>query len=232
MKKPFLVANWKATKTIEETRQWIEAVKDKLEQVADEIVICPPHVSLEAAANLLKGTNLKLGAQDVSKFRKGAFTGEITVEMISPLVGYCIVGHSERRRFFGEEDEDVIAKVGLLIDEGITPILCVSDPAQLDAYLHEGKTVVERSDKIVFVYEPPHAISGGSTYHPEDPAEVAHEIEMMQAKLGKNVFTLYGGSVNPSNIKGFLDLEPVKGALIGQASTDPQTFIEIISASA
>src|SRR3990167_6370119 len=135
MKKPLVVANWKATKTIKETIEWIKKAKPALEEVdwADTI-ICPPFTSLPIAASLFEGTNIKVGAQDISKFKKGAYTGEVTVEMIDGLVSHAIVGHSERRKYFGETDADVFEKVKLLLEYGITPVLCISDLAQLDSY--------------------------------------------------------------------------------------------------
>jgi len=168
MRKPIVIGNWKATKTIKETAQWAKAVREDLEIVDyAEIIVCPPYNSIPFLGSLFKDTNVSVGAQDVSKFKKGAYTGEVTVEMLDGLVDYCIVGHSERRKYFGETDDDVIAKVDSLTDYLIKPILCVSNLDQLDAYLDRGKTVVDNADKIIFVYEPPDAISGGRGYHPE-----------------------------------------------------------------
>ena len=227
--KPLMVANWKATKTIKETVDWVRKAKPALEGISHAtIVICSPYTSLPFVASLFKDTNVKVGAQDVSKFKKGAYTGEVTIEMLDGLVDYCIVGHSERRRLFGETDTDVIKKVDLLLEYRISPILCVSDPAQLDSYIERGRAIIEKAEQIIFVYEPPSAISGGGAYHPEDPDETSRSIKKMQEKIGKKVVTLYGGSVNPENGFKFLAKENINGALVGQASTDLSVFLELL----
>ena len=232
MKKPIFIANWKATKTIKETSEWVNIVKPNLPEATDiDIVVCPPFNSLGIAEALLQGTNIKIGAQDVSKFRKGAYTGEVTVEMLENLVSYCIIGHSERRRYFGETDDDVIEKINHLLDAKITPILCVSDLVQLDSYIQRGKRIIEEAESIVFVYEPPGAISGGGSYKPEGPDKASENAGKISEKIGKKVSTLYGGSVNPENVKAFFSKENIDGGLVGQASVDPQTFLALLKAS-
>jgi len=228
--KPLIVANWKATKTIKETIEWAKQTKPALEENNSEtIVICPPYTSIPFVASLFKDTNIKIGAQNVAKFKKGAYTGEVTAEMLDGLVDYCIIGHSERRKFFGETDDDVIQKAELLLQFQITPILCVSDLGQLDSYSNRGKFIIDKSDEIVFVYEPPGAISGGGAYRPEDPEIASTNTRKMEKKIGRKAMILYGGSVNPENVVRFLSKENIDGALIGQASTDPQTFLELLN---
>ena len=229
-KKPLVVANWKATKTIKETIDWIKEAKAELEKIdRADIVICPSFSSLPAVASLFEGTNIRIGAQDVSKFKKGAYTGEISVEMLDGLVEYCIVGHSERRKYFGENDRDVIEKVKLLLGFGVTPILCVSDLAQMDSYLAEGKEIVEAAEKIVFVDEPPSAISGGGAYRPDNPENANTNAGKISEKIGKRVVTLYGGSINPENAASFFSQENIDGGLVGQASTNPKTFLGLFN---
>ena len=172
-----------------------------------------------------------MGAQDVSKFKKGAYTGEITAEMLDGLVEYCIIGHSERRKHFGETDDDVIEKVKNLLEYSITPILCVSNLDQLDSYLERGEIVVDSAEKIIFVYEPPDAISGGGAYKPNSLEDANEKAGNIGEKIGKKVTTLYGGSINPDNAPSFFSKENIDGGLIGQASTDPKTFLEIINST-
>ncbi len=230
MNKPTLIANWKATKTIKETVEWVKTAKADLEQIDyTEIIVCPPFSSLPIASSLFKDTSIKVGAQDVSKFKKGAYTGEVTVEMLDGLVEYCIIGHSERRKYFGEVDDDVIEKAKNLLEYSITPILCVSNLDQLDSYLERGKVIIDSAEKIIFVYEPPGAISGGGDYKPDSPDVASEQSGKIEEKMGKKVTTLYGGSINPDNVVSFISKENINGGLIGQASTDPKTFFEIVS---
>lgn len=230
MKKPIVVANWKATKTIKETIEWVKSIKSNVDNIDDsDIIICPPFPALPITSSLLEGTNLKVGAQDVSKFKKGSYTGEVTVEMLDGLVEYCIIGHSERRKHFGETDDDVIEKVRNLLDYSITPILCVSNLDQLDSYLERGKIIVDSAKNIIFVYEPPGAISGGGVYKPNSLEDANEKAGKIGEKLGKKVTTLYGGSVNSDNATSFFSKENIDGGLIGQASTDSNTFLEIIN---
>ena len=229
MKKPIVIANWKATKTIKEATVWVKEAKISLETIAyAEIVLCPPFPSLPFLMSLFKDTKVKVGAQDVSKFKKGAYTGEITADMLDGLVNYCIVGHSERRKYFGETDDDVIEKVKNLLEYSITPILCVSNLDQLTSYLDRGEIIVDSAEKIIFVYEPPGAISGGGTYKPDSPEDANANASKIGEILGKRVATLYGGSINPENAASFFSKENIDGGLVGQASTEPKTFVDIL----
>ncbi len=230
MKKPIVIANWKATKTIKETVEWVKTAKIKLEELTyASVVICPPYASLPIVASLFKDTDVKVGAQDVSKFKKGAYTGEVTVEMLDGLVDFCIVGHSERRRYFGETDANVIEKIKNLLDFSITPILCVSNLNQLDSYLDRGQVIIENTAKIIFVYEPPSAISGGGAYRPDTPEDANENAGKIGEKIGKKITTIYGGSINPDNALSFFSKENIDGGLVGQASTDPKVFLDIFN---
>lgn len=234
MKKLFIIANWKSNKTIQEAEKWLhdfaEILKFDNPNIENkEIIICPSFTVLEHANYCAKNLNLsiKLGAQNISKFRQGAYTGEVTVGMLRGLVNYCIVGHSERRKYFGETDDDVIEKIKILLEYKITPVLCISDLSQLDSYVDRGKQIIERDEEIIFVYEPPNAISGGGTYKPDSPDDVNLNAGKIKERIGETKI-LYGGSVNAENVASFFSQPDIDGALVGQASLDPVEFLQII----
>ena len=228
VEKPLLCANWKENKDISEAENWIAVVGEKVSQIGKPIIVCVP---FPFVFSLYKEISQKgwrdlvyLSAQDVSRFEEGAHTGEVAAEMLSPACKFCLVGHSERRKYFGETDSDVIEKLKNLQEAKITPILCLADLSQLGFYL---KSIPQlESSEAILVYEPPDAISGGGEYHPKDPKEVDSEIGQIKEKIGLKL-VLYGGSVNPKNISQFLEEPNVDGALIGQASLDPQSFLTL-----
>ncbi len=233
--KPIIVANWKANKTQTEAKTWLNETKAELEKLTKvEIVICPPFVTIPVLANELAGSVIKLGGQTVSSKPTGAFTGEVAAELLRGLVSHCIVGHSERRRYFAEDSNQVAAKIERLLANAIVPIVCVSDLTQLDDYFSTSQVFKENSEKVVFVYEPPSAISGGGDYHPEDPNSVLQNVEAIRSKVVSSVQVLYGGSVNKEAIGQFLAVSKINGVLVGKASLDPVEFVaisQIISSS-
>src|SRR3989344_3842700 len=153
--RPIVVANFKAHKNWDEMESWISKVMPKSAEFGGTIIVCPPTPFLAPIHWQLTTHHLpvKLGAQDISRFEQGPYTGEVSASQIANLCQYAIVGHSERRKYFREGDSDVIQKVGFLINHSITPILCVSDLKQLDSYIKEGKTIVANAEKIIFVYK-------------------------------------------------------------------------------
>ncbi len=232
MKKLFIIGNWKSYKTILEAQNWLSEFASSNFQIPSEreVIVCASFTLLSEMQSIVKKNKMqiKLGVQNVSSFGEGAYTGEISAKQAADLVTHAIVGHSERRRFFHETDDDVIAKIQHLLENKITPILCVSDMKQLDYYLVNGKVIIDNALEIIFVYEPPSAISGGGAFHPEDPNVANKNASEISQKVGKRVTTLYGGSITPENASEFFDLENIDGGLVGQASLDPKAFIHIV----
>jgi len=219
-KKPLVVANWKATKTIKETIDWVKAAKPKLEGLKGvEVVICPPFTSLPFIASLFKDTAIKVGAQNVAHYPEGAYTGEVTAKMLDGLADYCLVGHSERRKNFSETNEQINQKVGLLSEYGIKSIVCISN-------IDEVNSLVTNKNKIEAVaYEPLFAIGSDKPDTPENASKMAVAIKKI---LGEEVKVIYGGSVDPSNVASFTKEENIDGVLPGRASWQPEIFLSLL----
>ncbi|MBI5097894.1 MAG: triose-phosphate isomerase [Nitrospirae bacterium] len=242
MRKPFISANWKMNKTIEETGEFINSFLPMVKDVTDvDILIAPPVTSLQAAASLLKATNVKLGAQNVFYEEKGAFTGEISPGMLlSAGCSYVIIGHSERRQYFMETDEIVNKKIKTARKNGLEVILCIGESLK---EREENKTfeVLERQltgslkdislEGITIAYEPIWAIGTGKTATKEQANEAhAHIREWLNKnrKGADKTRILYGGSVTPENIKSLMAEPEVDGALVGGASLKPDSFAGIV----
>ncbi len=227
--KPIIVANWKANKNIQETIDFVNQTKSRLEEAKNtEVVLCSSFTSLPTLASLLTDSSIKVGAQNVSDHLEGAFTGEVAASMLKGLVTHCIVGHSERRRYYSEKEDQVGEKVKNLVLQNITPVLCISDINQMDNYLAASASFKQNASKIVFVYEPPGAISGGGDYHPESPAEAAANAAKISEKIGSSVVVLYGGSVSENDVDKFLAEENINGVLVGKASLTAETFTQLV----
>jgi triosephosphate isomerase (TIM) len=213
------------------------------------VVVCPPFVSLDAVAHALGGTAVRVGAQDVSDEGQGAFTGEVSAEMLASVgCAFCIVGHSERRQRHGESDDLVARKAARLLAAGLTPIVCVGETLeerraggaeavvarQLDGAL--GAFSAEDAARVVVAYEPVWAIGTGETATP-DQAQAMHAsirarlIERFGADVARAVPLLYGGSMNERNASDLLARPDVDGGLVGGASLKAEAFAEIVTAA-
>ncbi|RJQ43298.1 MAG: triose-phosphate isomerase [Nitrospiraceae bacterium] len=242
MRKPFISANWKMNKTIEETVEFINAFIPLVKDITDvDMLIAPPFISLSTAAGFLKGTNIKLGAQNVFYEEKGAFTGEVSPAMLlSAGCTHVILGHSERRQYFMETDEVVNKKVKIALKNGLDAILCVGESLKereenrmfevLDKQL-SGSLKDLSMDGITIAYEPIWAIGTGKTATKEQANEAHAHIRgwLRENKEGADtVRILYGGSVTPENVASLMSEPEVDGGLVGGASLKPDSFAQIV----
>lgn len=250
MRKPINAGNWKMNKTIAEAVEFAEGLKRELRnEDAVEVVVCPPFTAIAKVAEILGSSNIKYGAQDLFWEDEGAYTGEISPKMLKDLgCHFCIVGHSERRAYFGETNETVNKKVKAALKYGITPIVCVGERLE---ERDSGKTfdvvkyhlvggleglAKEEVAKVVIAYEPVWAIGTGRNATPEQAQEVHKYIRgLLKDSYGEEISSKvriqYGGSVKPDNIRGIMKGEDVDGALVGGASLKLKDFAEIVRAS-
>ncbi len=247
MRYPFIAGNWKMYKTTAEAKAFAEEFK-KLYQPSDvRVAILAPFTQLAMLAEELKGTGIGLGAQNVHYEREGAFTGEISVPMLREIgVEYCIVGHSERRQYFNESDETVNRKAKVLLEAGITPVICVGENLYQREHNYQDKLVAEQvanamegipaedAAKVVIAYEPIWAIGTGRTATPIQANHMCKVIrdeleEIYDEETADKVVIQYGGSVKPENASEILNMEEIDGALVGGASLEPLKFIEIVN---
>jgi len=243
-----MAGNWKMYKTPAETTQFLEKFRPLVEKSEhSEIVICPPFTNLAAAATAAQGSRIHVGSQNIAWAKEGAFTGEISGAMIRAAgATYAIVGHSERRQYFGETDATVLKRAEAAIEAGLTPIVCVGErleereagntEAVLMRQFQDGIAPLtgQQFAKIVIAYEPVWAIGTGKTATPEIAASAHRAIrEQVRAKFGKEaadaVRILYGGSVKPDNVKTLMAQPEIDGSLVGGASLDAVSFASIVN---
>ena len=247
MRKPIIAGNWKMHKTISESVSMVSDLKSRVSDVSDrEIVVCPPFASLESAGKALKGSNIKLGAQNLFWEEKGAFTGEVSPAMLTDAgCSYVIIGHSERRQYFGETDDTVNKKIFAALKFNLTPIVCIGESLEqrekgqtftvLEKQLREGFKNVSKEQmlKIVIAYEPIWAIGTGKTATPQQ-AEEAHIFirktlaSMFGNDISDRVRILYGGSIKPENISDLMAEPNIDGGLVGGASLKVDSFVKIV----
>ena len=249
MRTPMVAGNWKMNKTVAEARDLVSLMSPPLNAIRDvERVICPPFTSIMAVADLLEGTGIGVGAQNLHWEEKGAYTGEESASMIKEFCNYAIIGHSERRTYFGETDETVRKKVIATLQAGLTPIVCVGET--LEQY-EAGQTanVVQRqikngladiavldAAKLVVAYEPVWAIGTGKASSAENANDVHQKVirpalsELFGADGAEAIRILYGGSVTAANASEFFAYADIDGALVGGASLKPDEFVAITKA--
>jgi triosephosphate isomerase len=219
----YLVGNWKSNKTWEEAREYLNRLHiNSLGQ--HKVVLCPPFPYLVPMAQLIKDKQLPvlLGTQDLSPFPFGAYTGAVTGAMVAGYASYAIVGHSERRKYFHETNQDVWNKARTALDNNVTPIVCVDEPymeAQLVTFTKE------ELKRIVVAYEPLSAIGSGKPDTPEHANAVADRIHWITES---QVPVLYGGSVTADSVRQFVEQPLVSGVLVGSASLDPDSWSRLV----
>jgi len=247
MRKPFIAGNWKMNKTVAEGVVLAAGLKETLAGVTDmELAVCPTATVLSAVSAALIGSNIGVGAQNMYWEASGAFTGEISPSMVKELAEYVIIGHSERRQYFGETDETVNRKLKAALAYGIKPIVCIGESLEQNK---AGETVsfvggqirgafadvsAEDAAKVVLAYEPIWAIGTGLTATPEDADRIIQAairdvlVELYDTATAEAIRVQYGGSVKPDNMAEFIVMPNIDGALVGGASLKVDSFTGIV----
>lgn len=249
VRKAVIAGNWKMNKTPEEARELIAAIAPLVKDAGCDVVACTPYVDLWAAQEAAKGTNIQIGAENCHWAKSGAFTGEIAADMLSSMgVNIVIIGHSERRQYFGETDVTVHDRTRAALDAGLTVILCVGETLEqreqgitselvaMQTKIALGGVTKEELKRIIIAYEPVWAIGTGKTATAAQANEVNHYIRTVVAGLydqaAADAMTIqYGGSMNAKNAEELLDQEDVDGGLIGGASLKAPDFAAIVKAA-
>ncbi len=243
-----MAGNWKLYKSPAETTAFFAKFLPLVAQSTHcEIVICPPYTDLAAAVEAVKGSAVRIGAQNVAWAKEGAFTGEISGAMIAVTgATYALVGHSERRQYFCETDETVLKRTRAAIEAGLTPVVCVGErleeresnrtEAVLESQCANGIAALSAAEfeKVIIAYEPVWAIGTGKTATPEIAADAHRAIRArIRDAFGKEaaaaVRILYGGSVKPDNARALMGQPEIDGVLVGGASLDPNSFASIVN---
>lgn len=247
MRKPIIAGNWKMNNTIEEAKKLVEELKPLVKDAKCDVVVCPTFLSLPSVVKECEGTNIMVGAQNMHFEEKGAFTGEVSPTMLKELgVQFVIIGHSERRQYFGETDETVNKKIKAAFAHDILPILCVGETLTerelgiteevLGSQVKQDLQGITKEDveKMVIAYEPIWAIGTGKTATSEDANNTIGYIrKVVESLYGKEtaeaVRIQYGGSVKPATIKEQMSMEHIDGGLIGGASLKASDFAAIVN---
>ena len=245
MRKPIIAGNWKMNKTPTEGVALVKELIPLVKDAACDVVVCVPATDLYAVGQALKGTNVKLGAQNVHFAESGAYTGEISCDMLKELgVEYVIIGHSERRQYFGETDQTVNMRTLKALEKGLIPIVCVGESLEeretgkteevLLRQITEGLKGVEDLSKLVIAYEPIWAIGTGKTATSQQANETIGFIRKTLAenfcpKCAAKVRIQYGGSMKPSHAAELMSMEEIDGGLIGGASLKAVDFSQVVN---
>lgn len=247
MRTPFIAGNWKMHKTVAEGVELAAALKTSLADVSSmELAVCPPATAVAAVADVLRGSNIGVGTQNMHWEDQGAYTGEISPLMVKELAQYVIIGHSERRQYFGETDETVNRKLKAALHHGLTPIVCVGESLEQN---EAGETVpfvgsqirgafanisAEGARQVVLAYEPIWAIGTGRTATPEDANGIIKAAirdvltDLYDEETAQAIRVQYGGSVKPHNMAAFIVMPEIDGALVGGASLQAEAFTAIV----
>ena len=247
MRKPIIAGNWKMNKTPAEAVELVKGLIPLVKDAKCDVVVCPTAVCLPAVAEVIKGTNIKLGAQNVHFAEKGAYTGELSADMLKAVgCKYVIIGHSERRQYFGETDKTVNLRATAAVKAGLTAIICVGEmkDERVDGYTDiivayqtkmalKGLTA-EELDHVVIAYEPVWAIGTGLTATDEQANETIGVIRKAIAEVygddvAQKVRIQYGGSMKGSNVKGLMAQPEIDGGLIGGASLKAEDFAQVVN---
>ncbi len=250
MRKVFIAGNWKMNKTLAETKELIAGLNDRIGQISDvDIAVAPTYVNLESAKTALAGSSIKLAAQNCHHLDSGAYTAEISLPMLQEIgCDYVIIGHSERRQYFGETDLGVNEKVRAALAKNVTPIMCIGETLEeresektfqvVETQLVNGlkdltEEIVKQGKEIVIAYEPVWAIGTGKVATPDQAQEVHAFIrkkltDIFNADVAQGVRIQYGGSVKPDNVEELIKKEDIDGALVGGASLKVDSFSQLI----
>lgn len=247
MRRPIIAGNWKMNKTAKQGVELVKELESKIKGAVCDVVVCVPFTDIAAVAKACKGTNIKVGAQNIAWADSGAFTGEVSAEMLKEAgASYVIIGHSERRQYFGETDESVNARLVQALKTGFCPIVCVGETlAQREGGNTEQvcKTQVVGAFKgiaandaknTVIAYEPVWAIGTGKTATDEQANETIGYIrsvvkELYGSEIADGMRIQYGGSMNAKNVQGLMSQPEIDGGLIGGASLKPEDFAVIVN---
>lgn len=246
-RRPLIAGNWKMYKTPDESVETARQLDQHVRSVADvDIMIAPTFTALTAVWEVVQNGPVSLGAQNLYWEAEGAYTGEISAPMLKSVgCEYCIIGHSERRQYFGETDQTVNKKIQAAIKAKLKPVFCVGETEKereaeqtfsvLDKQVKKGleELVLDQLDTLVIAYEPVWAIGTGKTATDDQAQEVHQFIRSLVAKnfgnaLSDSIRILYGGSVKPDNIAALMKMQDIDGALVGGASLDPESFSQIV----